>query len=160
MRNRGETPAPKAKPGAEKRWAATHPVNYAAPVKYLDGPRLLPETPKVNGVYLLSENDLFYIGQSSDVAARFCSHRLHPCSCHFVDPCGALLASVPNHYDTWKKNSHVRLIAEARFIAAALHLGIPLTNKLTDTVKSNLLNRFPDLSEERARIEKALQILC
>lgn len=160
MLEKAGQPVTRAERRAKKRYDEYHPVDYSKPVQYTDGPQVLPEVPEINGVYMLTEGGQYYIGQSVDVAARYCSHRFYPCSCHFTNPRAVLLASVPKPFNTWGQNNHVRLIAEARFIAAALQLGLDLTNTLSEYKKDQLLARFPDLTEERARIKKAIQILC
>lgn len=137
------------------------PVDYSRPVVY--GPTLTPifpeyfpeRRPRVSGVYMLSESGRFYIGQSGDVFTRLLSHMSNPVCCGFTAPCGVVLASVPLRADwAWDKNAHTRLIAEARFIAAALSLNVPLTNKLSNDKRGKLLSIFPDLTIEREIVQK------
>jgi hypothetical protein len=138
-----------------------HPVNYSRRVVY--GPGLTPifperspeRRPRISGVYMLSESGRFYIGQSVDVFARLLSHMSNPVSCVFTAPRGILLVSVPIRVGwTWNQNAHVRLVAEARFIAAALRLDVPLTNRLSEYKRGKLLSLFPDLATEREIIQK------
>ena len=141
--------------------AAWNPIDYSEPVEYSSEVAALQYFPLVPGVYLLTVGGRFYVGQSVDVYARFSSHRLKPINCRFRDPKGAVLAAVPFRADwTWNENARVRLNAEARFIAAALSLDLPLTNALSAFKRAKLLRLFPDLQSERDRIEKALKILC
>jgi hypothetical protein len=122
---------------------------------------LIPFFPQLPGVYLLAEGGLYYVGQSVDVWGRIASHRLNPACCQFEDPRGVLLSAVPHHDAwTWGENARTRHQAEARFIAAALSMGLTLTNKLSDWKKAKLLEAYPDLSGERERISEALIILC
>lgn len=141
--------------------AVWNPVDYSRRVEYTSEVRLLIYFPRFNGIYLLTEGGRFYIGQSVDVQARFSSHRIRPVCCHFVDPRGALLATVPEKpRGTYSENAHVRLNAEARFIAAALSLGLPLTNKLSEPKRAKLAAMFPELDRERERLKTALEILA
>jgi len=140
--------------------AVWNPVDYSKPVQYGSDVCPLVYFPRFNGVYLLTEGGRFYIGQSVDVQARFSSHRIKPVCCEFVDPRGALLATVPEIPNgTYNDNAHLRLNAEARFIAAALSLGIPLTNTLSTRTRAKLEGMFLELDQERYRLEKALKIL-
>jgi len=149
----------------ETMGCAGRPVDYTAPVEYSDADVMeFHHWPIVSGVYLLTENGRFYIGQSVDVAGRFASHRMKPANCKFSDPRCALLASVPYRHQprnlqSWNQNAHKRLIAEARFIAAALSMGLPLTNTLSAYKRDKLLNQFPDVTCERERIAQALFVL-
>jgi hypothetical protein len=137
------------------------PVDYSNRVEYSSDVTQFQHWPRSNGVYLLAEGGRYYIGQSIDVAARFASHRLKPINCKFVDPRCVLLATVPLRDDVpWSKNTHVRLNAEARFIAAALGLDMPLTNSLSEFKRGKLRSLFPDVRTERERLEKAIQLLC
>jgi hypothetical protein len=140
------------------------PVDYSRRVVYGPNPGMTPVFPeyiperraRVSGVYVLTESGRFYIGQSVDVFARLLSHLSKPACCGFTAPRGLLLASVPVRADwTWDKNAHSRLIAEARFLAAALSLDVPLTNKLTNYKRGKLLSLFPDLATEREIVERA-----
>ena len=138
-----------------------HPVNYSVPVHYSETDvaefHHWPITP---GVYLLCERGEFYIGQTVDVAGRFASHRLNPVCCKFTDPRCVLLASVPAWRVDSNQNERRRLVAEARFMAAALGMGLPLTNtNLTPFKREKLLSQFSDVSCERARLSRALQLL-
>jgi hypothetical protein len=138
-----------------------NPVDYSQPVEYVSDVILLQHWPQRSGVYLLAEGRQFYIGQSIDVPARFASHRLKPVNCQFEDPRCALLAEVPFRGGwSYTKNTHVRLNAEARFIAAAISLELPLTNTLSEYTRAKLLSKFADVSSERERIEKAVKFLC
>ena len=138
-----------------------HPVDYSRSIEYSSEVSALHYFPRVNGVYLLTEDGQFYVGQSVDVYARFSSHRLRPISCHFHDPKGAVLAAVPLRDDwTWTENARVRLNAEARFVAAALSLNLPLTNALSTFKRNKLAGMFADIGPERERIRLALKILC
>jgi hypothetical protein len=139
----------------------TGAVNYSRRVVYGPGltpifPEYFPERrPRVSGVYMLTEAGRFYIGQSGDVFARLLSHLSHPVCCGFAAPRGVLLASIPVRFGwTCAMNSRYRMIAEARFIAAALSLDVPLTNKLSKFVRGKLLSIFPDLAIEREIIQK------
>ena len=137
------------------------PIDHAVPVESLSPVTPVIYQPKINGVYLLTEGGLYYVGQSADVPARIHSHRLYPVCCQFTDPRGVLLSEVPLQDGwTWAQNARTRLQAEARFIAAALSLGLALTNKLSDWKKGKLLATYPDLSGECNRISEALKILC
>jgi len=140
----------------------SNPVDYSKPVKYLTTDvQLLQFWPKACGVYLLSEDERYYIGQSIDVPARYASHRLKAISSKFRDPRCVLLATVPFH-EGWSlsRNEHTRLNAEARFHSAALQMGLTLTNTdLTAFKRAKLVAMFADVSEERTRLEKALGIL-
>jgi hypothetical protein len=137
-----------------------NPVDYSKPVEYSSDVQPLMYFPRFNGVYLLNEGLQFYIGQSMDVHARFSSHRVKPVCCEFADPRGVLLATVPETVDgLWADSARIRLNAEARFIAAALSLGVPLNNTLSVQKRAKLAAMFPDLGPERARIEAALKLL-
>ena len=139
-----------------------NPVDYSKPVPYLTTDVLLLQFwPKACGVYLLSEDERYYIGQSIDVPARYASHRLKAASSKFRDPRCVMLAKVPLHEGwSWSRNEHTRLNAEARFLSAALQMELTLTNPdLTVFKKAKLLAMFADVSEERIRLEKALEIL-
>jgi hypothetical protein len=164
MRERAEQEALKPEPIRIPRPSVPEyePVDYSRPVTYLsDEIQVLYDWPPACGVYLLFEEGEYYIGQAVDVPARYASHRLRPCNCKFEDPRCSILATVPTHSGwTWSQNHHMRLIAEARFIAAALAMGIPLTNTLSEYKRNQLLGMFADLSPERTRLEKALKILC
>ena len=141
--------------------AVWNPVDYSKAVNYTAAPASLSHCPKISGVYMLEESGRYYIGQSTDVAARFYSHRFYPICCHMEDPRGVLLAAIPYQWDCdWKQNNHVRLNGEARFIAAALKMGLPLTNQLSAYKKDQLRSRFADLDEEKKRIESAIKFLC
>ena len=136
-------------------------VDYSRRVRYDTTltpifPEYFPERrPRVSGVYMLTEDGRFYIGQSGDVFARLLGHLSNPVCCGFTAPRGVLLASIPVRFGwTCAMNSHYRLIAEARFIAAALSLDVPLTNKLSKFVRGKLLSVFPDLAIEREIIQK------
>ncbi len=137
--------------------APVNPVDYAAPVEYLVAAVVeFHHWPIVSGVYLLTEAGRFYIGQSADVAARFASHRLNPACCEFTDPRCQLLAAVPSRGGALSNEStHARLVAEARFIAAALSMDMPLTNKLSNYKRGKLLSLFSDLATERGIVERA-----
>ncbi len=141
------------------------PVDYSRRVVYgpvpgvtLFSPEYLPERrPHISGVYMLTEAGRFYIGQSGDVFARLLGHLSKPACCRFTAPHGVLMASVPLRDDwTLDKNTHTRLIAEARFLAAALSLDVPLTNKLSNYKRGKLLSLFPDLATEREIIAGCL----
>jgi len=141
------------------------PVDYSRPVVYGPTPGVTPIFPeyiperraRVSGVYMLSESGRFYIGQSGDVFARLLSHLSNPVRCGFTAPHGVLSASVQLRAD-WmpNKNTHSLLIAEARFLAAALSLDVPLTNKLSNYKRGKLLSLFPDLATEREIIAGCL----
>jgi hypothetical protein len=142
------------------------PVDYSKRVVYGPGPGVTPiypeylpeHRPHISGVYMLTESGRFYIGQSGDVFTRLLSHLSNPACCGFTAPHGVLLASVPFRDDwTLDKNTHMRLIAEARFIAAALSLDVPLTNKLSNYKRGKLLSLFPDITTEREIIKEALR---
>ena len=76
------------------------------------------------------------------------------------DPRCVLLASVPAWRVDSNQNERRRLVAEARFMAAALGMGLPLTNtNLTPFKREKLLSQFSDVSCERARLSRALQLL-
>lgn len=143
-----------------ENWARS--VDYSRRVVYNPGltpifPEYFPERrPLVSGVYMLSEAGRFYIGQSGDVFTRLLSHLSHPACCGFTDPRGVLLASVPCRASWTWENEHYRKVVEARFIAAALSVDIPLTNKLTDYKRRKLLSLFPDLAAEREIIAGCL----
>lgn len=147
----------------QRQWATSvpgHPVNYGAPVEYADAAVMEFHTwPVVGGVYLLTENGRYYVGQSVDVAGRFASHRLNPVNCKLMEPRCALLAGVSERQAPRNQSAHKRLIAEARFIAAALSMRLPLNNALTPYKRAKLLSQFPDVSRELARIAQALQML-
>jgi hypothetical protein len=137
------------------------PVDYSRRVVYSTAltpifPEYFPERrPRVSGVYMLAEAGRFYIGQSGDVFARLLSHLSNPVCCGFTAPRGVLLASIPVRLGwTCAMNGRYRLIAEARFIAAALSLDVPLTNKLSNYMRGKLLSIFPDLAIEREIIQK------
>lgn len=141
----------------------TGAVNYARRVVYGPGltpifPEYFPERrPRVSGVYMLTEAERFYIGQSGDVFARLLSHLSNPVSCGFTVPRGVLLASIPWRAGwTCAMNARYRMVAEARFIAAALTLDVPLTNKLSNFKRGKLLSIFPDLTTEREIIAEGL----
>ena len=137
------------------------PIDHVSRVEYLSPVTPVIYQPKINGVYLLTEGGLYYVGQSSDVPARISSHRLNPVCRRFTDPRGVLLSEVPLRDDwAWSKNARTRLQAEARFIAAALSMGLTLTNKLSEWKRAKLLAAYPDLSGECKRISEALKILC
>jgi hypothetical protein len=139
----------------------TGAVNYSRRVVYGPGltpifPEYFPERrPRVSGVYMLTEAGRFYIGQSGDVFARLLSHLSNPVCCGFTAPRGVLLASIPVRLGwTCAMNCRYRRLAEDRFIAAALSLDLPLTNKLSKFVRGKLLSIFPDLAIEREIIQK------
>lgn len=143
------------------------PVNYSKRVVYGPDAGMTPIFPeyfperraRLSGVYMLTESGRFYIGQSGDVFARLLSHLSNPACCGFTAPRGVLLASVQLRADwTLDKNTHARLIAEARFIAAALSLGVPLTNKLSHYKRGKLLSLFPDLATEREIVERGVRL--
>jgi hypothetical protein len=158
MRQRMEQPA---KPPVQKAPpAVSNPVDYSKPVEYLaEDIQPLHYWPKACGVYLLCEGERFYIGQSVDVPARYASHRLQPIACKFEDPRCVVLAKI-HEGESWSRNTHALLNAEARFISAALQIGLPLTNSLTEYKKEQLASRFSDVSAERVRLEKAIKLLC
>jgi hypothetical protein len=141
-----------------------NPVDYSRPVEYLAtrDVQLLTYWPKAGGVYLLCEDGRYYIGQSVDVPARYASHRLKPIGCGFQDPRCVMLAVVRDRPEwSWSQNNHVRLNAEARFLAAALRMGITLTNaNLTPLKRERLAKLFRDVTAERERLERAIKILC
>ena len=139
--------------------APVNPVDYAAPVEYLHAAVVeFHHWPNVGGVYLLTEAGRFYIGQSADVAARFASHRLNPVCCGFADPRCVLLAAVSSRGGALlNESTHARLVAEARFIAAALSMEVPLTNKLSSYKRGKLLSLFSDLAIERKIIAGCLR---
>jgi len=141
------------------------PVDYSKRVFYGPGPGVtaiypeyLPDRrPHISGVYMLTESGRFYIGQSGDVFTRLLSHLTSPACCGFTAPHGVLLASVPLRAEwTLDKNRHTRLIAEARFIAAALSLDVPLTNTLSNYKRGKLVSLFPDIATEREIIAGCL----
>lgn len=143
------------------------PVDYSRRVAYGRTPGLTPifpeylteRRPRVSGVYMLSESGRFYIGQSGDVFTRLLSHISNPVCCGFTAPRGLVLASVPLRPDwTLDKNTHTRLIAEARFLAAALSLDVPLTNKMSNYKRGKLLSLFPDLAIEREIVERGVRL--
>lgn len=140
--------------------AVYRPVDYSKPVNYLtEDVELFHFWPKACGVYMLFEDGRYYIGQSIDVPARYASHRLKPISCDLSDPLCVLLAKVPFREGwPWSRNAETRFNAEARFIAAALRMGIPLTNKITGNKREKLLAMFSDVTQERLRLEKAIEI--
>jgi hypothetical protein len=122
--------------------------------------QLLTYWPRAGGVYLLHEDGEYYIGQSVDVPARYASHRLNPLSCKFKDPRCVMLAKVTyNMALSYSENNHTRLNAEARFIAAALQMDLPITNTLSEWKRGQLGAKFPDLREERRRLELATELL-
>ena len=138
-----------------------NPVDYSHPVGYSSDVAPMQYCARVNGVYLLAEAGRFYVGQSIDVYARFSSHRLRPVCGGFCDPRGVVLASIPFRDDwTLSENAHVRLNAHARFVTAALSLNLPLVNVLSAYKRDKLARLFPDISRERERLEKGLEILC
>lgn len=139
-----------------------NPIDYSKRVDYLSPVMPLQHCPAINGVYLLAEGGLYYVGQSIDVPARIAGHRLKPCGSQFKDPHGVLLAEVPLQDGlTWAENARTRLHAEARFIAAALSLGLTLTNKISKWKKDKLAATFTDITDERSRIARAIDlILC
>lgn len=158
MRQRAQKPPREHLPPIE--W---NPVDYSAPVEYTTRDvQLLHYWPKAAGIYLLCEDGRYYIGQSIDVPARYASHRIKPVPCGFADPRCVQLAEVPcSPARSWSQNNHVRLNAEARFLSAALQMGIPLTNpNLTPFKRERLISMFDDVTRERERLEKALKILC
>jgi hypothetical protein len=139
-------------------------VNYSMRVVYGPGvgpTPILPDftneaRPHVSGVYMLTEAGRFYIGQSADVAGRILGHLSNPACCGFTEPRCLLLASVPPWFVPWKQNAHRRLVAEARFIAAALSMNLPLTNTLSDYKRRKLLSLFPELAAEREIVERGV----
>jgi hypothetical protein len=144
----------------EKLAPNPRPVNYSARIRYAEaGVVEFQRWPVTCGVYLLIESGRYYIGQSVDVAGRFASHRLNPVSCKFTNPRCVLLASIPTWSVPWNQNARRRLVAEARFISAALAMELPLTNVLTLFKREKLLGQFSDLACERERLSRALQLL-
>jgi predicted GIY-YIG superfamily endonuclease len=144
------------------------PVNYAVPVNYTDAAVVewqlnlhlyYQPTMSGGGVYLLVEDGQYYIGQTTDVPARFASHWRNPVSCKFKAPRCARLAVIRTKALSWDRRARLRLNAEARFIAAALAMGLPLTNTLSPFKRDKLLAQFPDISRERDRIAQALRLL-
>ncbi len=141
--------------------APWNPINYREPVFYAgcvsDPSRSLP---CIGGVYLLTESGRYYIGQSVDIYARFYSHRLKHIACKMSDPTLVVLAATTRRVDrTWAENARVRLRAEARFMAAAVRMGLPLTNTL-GTRALDSLGAIPDVVEESERLDAALKTLC
>jgi hypothetical protein len=132
-----------------------HPVNYSKRVAYSADltpifPEYFPERrPHVSGVYMLHEDGRYYIGQSGDVFGCLLNYLSNPTVCGLMNPRGTLLASIP------QRSEHTRKVVKARFIAAALSLDVPLTNKLTKFTRGKLLSLFPDLTAEREIIQKA-----
>ena len=139
------------------------PVDYSKRVVYSTTltpifPEYFPERrPHISGVYMLTDAGRFYIGQSGDVFARLLSHLSNPVSCGFTNPRGVLLASIPLRFG-WKLdvNAHNRLVVEARFLAAALSLDVPLTNKMSNFKRGKLLNLFTDIATEREIIVEGI----
>jgi hypothetical protein len=113
--------------------------------------------PRVSGVYMLAEAGRFYIGQSVDVSRRLLGHLSNPVGCGFAEPRCILLAPVPTWSVPCNQNARRRLVAEARFIAAALSMNLPLTNTLTDYKRRKLLSLFPDLAAEREIVERGVR---
>jgi predicted GIY-YIG superfamily endonuclease len=111
------------------------------------------------GVYLLTEDGHYYIGQTTDIPARFASHWRVPLNCKMKSPRCAVLGFVRTQALSWHQRERLRLNAEARFIAAALSMGLPLTNTLSAYKRDKLLAQFPDVPCECARITQALLLL-
>ena len=72
-----------------------------------------------------------------------------------------VLAEIPLHDTSWQDNKDRRCVVERRFIAAALQMGIPLTNKAvrSEGTRQRYLTMFDDLTPELRTLEKALAIL-
>ena len=134
-------------------------TDFSKRVRYLSTDlRPIEECAETNGVYMLTEDGRFYIGQAVRIHARFLNHQQNSETCGFKNPRGILLAELPCHSGwTWNMNCRKRLIAEARFIAAALDLGIPLTNNRK--IGTAGLRKSADLSREREILERAVTVL-
>lgn len=124
--------------------------------------------PHFSGVYILAElqhkysneerrwscNFLYYVGESSDVAYRFLSHRAsgvpgRPRACwdipQILNPRMALLYET-KHCDAGRRKS-----AERRHIAAAVQMGLPLCNRQLYKVDG-------DFQEERDALRQAVTL--
>ena len=108
---------------------------------------------------MLTEDGRYYIGQTTDPPARFASHCLVPVNCKMKAPRCAVLGIIRTKALSWHHRERLRLNAEARFITAALSMGLPLTNALSAYKHDKLLAEFSDVSCERARITQALLLL-
>ena len=155
MKERQAQPAPARVSNIPPR--VYNPVKWDTPVVYTERPATFIPSPLILGVYLLSEDGLYYIGQSQDAIARVCSHRVERGSrsnSGFENPSAVMLAELPDGC-----GSHALLIAERRFIVAALALGLPLANKLSDETREKYRTQFSDLSFETERLEVAVSTL-
>lgn len=126
--------------------------DYSKSIEYDLGrtPIFLSSHDRLSGVYLLSKAGKFYIGQSRNILARVFDHLTNPRCCHFTAPHGILVATIPHRKD--------RFIAEARFIGAALNLGLPLTNTLHNETRRKL-SSLPDLNIEQAILKERISLL-
>ncbi|MBZ5695993.1 MAG: hypothetical protein LAN36_11620 [Acidobacteriia bacterium] len=121
-----------------------------------------------SGIYLVRYSEeiyrgewLYYVGQSLNVCGRVGGHLLDFWQ---RTPRAILLMNMEGPKDvsaaSWGQRAFLqrRLIEqEARFMAAAVSLRLPLTNKAT--IGPDDLNSFGDLSKEISRIYAALEIL-
>lgn len=143
-----------------RRAIAAHPVNYQLPVKYTDREPFEVACPQINGVYLLVVDDGYYIGESGDVLGRICSHRAYA---NFDSDYGRafVLAEIPHARlvrsvdSAIRRDKEKRLIAECRFIAAALSLNLPLTNKLCE---AQINKQLSELSHEVSVLKRVLAL--
>lgn len=134
-------------------------VDYSLSVPYVFVSLQDISCPALGGVYLLYEEGKYYIGESGDMLARTNGHRLCVPSQRTTtmwNPAAIILAQIEMSEPHYSPNENSkRRIAERRFISAALHLGLPITNKLTVSMRARIQLQFPadaiSLETERLR---------
>jgi hypothetical protein len=142
-----------------------------APPPPVDQPVLFTEHPvqemvvaNVMGVYILHENGQYYIGESVHVGQRFCNHQYvmnEKVGCKMENPRGCVLMELEAGA-SFQDSKRLRLVAERRFIRAALKIGLRLTNNLSEDRIERLLKEADelDLFEEFARLRDAAMLLA
>lgn len=140
------------------------PIDYRISVGYTERAPFVSLVDKINGVYLLHERGAYYIGESRDVLVRINGHRFCVPSQNVSgmdNPRGVVLAEIPlDGRRSYERGKMFRLIAERRFMAAAMAMGLHLTNK--NVRYPSFAHRaavFVDLTVETARLKQALDHL-
>jgi hypothetical protein len=116
--------------------------------------RMIDVPVKISGVYLLgqSQKRSYYIGQSRDLVGRLLDHK------HTWQPLGVdirmmLLMEVDGSNAYAERIQH-----ERRFMASAMHLGIPIWNSEQSLPYHEEIKK-EDLSVEIAHLKYAVEIL-
>lgn len=133
-------------------------------------PYILPDitdisVPAIGGVYLLYEDGKYYIGESGDMLARTNGHRMcvpSQRSTGMWNPAAVVLVQIDMSEPHYSPNEKAkRLIAERRFLAAALHMDCPISNKLTVSMRARIQAQFPpeSVSLETTRLRAAADCL-